>query len=316
MIFLVACAIVPASLPFGYSEEVDNWPTFQHDNYHTGSSNTEISQDIGVLWTKDVENGISPTLVSDRIFLQTKGNIISLDANSGEDIWTLPYLGHSSIVPQPFPPTVDNESVYVTSFIPWEVSRLDIETGELLWSFPTRARIYSAPVLYQGKIFVGSMDGSFYSLDSRSGSLLWNFTTWGARPILTTPIVVDGQVCFASNDGFLYNLNSTTGELVWKYQINTIGNYQYSSPSYSNGKVFIGSRFPLNEIKSINFLTGELIWSLPTGSITGTAALFDGRVYIVTSSNSIFSLDENTGDIVWEQHDWGIYNDEGASPLL
>ncbi|MFN8401649.1 MAG: PQQ-binding-like beta-propeller repeat protein [Anaerolineales bacterium] len=52
--------------------------------------------------------------------------------------------------------------------------------------------------------FVGSVDGSMYCLEYRTGRLRWKFETGG--PITGSPVVLDDIVYFGSTDHHVYAL--------------------------------------------------------------------------------------------------------------
>jgi hypothetical protein len=53
------------------------------------------------------------------------------------------------------------------------VFALDRKDGRVVWSFPTRARVYSSPAVARSTVFVGSADGSLYALaEARPGAAL------------------------------------------------------------------------------------------------------------------------------------------------
>jgi len=71
-----------------------------------------------------------------------------------------------------------------------------------LWTFLTRARVESSPVLAGGRAFVGSNDGKLYALDYKTGAKIWEFTA--GAPLSASPAVASGRVVIGSEDGKLY----------------------------------------------------------------------------------------------------------------
>ncbi|MCH7567635.1 MAG: PQQ-binding-like beta-propeller repeat protein, partial [Nitrospirae bacterium] len=61
-----------------------------------------------------------------------------------------------------------------------------------------------SPTIFEDSIFCGSVDGSMYCLDMRSGRKRWQFQTGG--PITGTPTVSDNRIYFGSNDHRVYAL--------------------------------------------------------------------------------------------------------------
>ena len=49
------------------------------------------------------------------------------------------------------------------------VHALDRSTGKAVWTFTTRARVESSPLVAGSRVFAGSNDGTLYELDLASG---------------------------------------------------------------------------------------------------------------------------------------------------
>jgi len=84
------------------------------------------------------------------------------------------------------------------------VHAIDAKTGEAAWTFATKARVDSSPVVADGRVYVGSSDGRLYVLDAASGQKLSEFDA-GAG-ITTSPAVASGRVVIGAQDGRLYVL--------------------------------------------------------------------------------------------------------------
>ncbi len=82
------------------------------------------------------------------------------------------------------------------------VHALDAETGEALWTFETRARVDSSPVVSGDRVYVGSSDRRFYVLDADTGDEVWSFDTGAA--ITTSPAIASGRVVIGATDGVIY----------------------------------------------------------------------------------------------------------------
>ena len=106
------------------------------------------------------------------------------------------------------------------------------------WKFKTEDEIRTTPVIYDGRVFVGSYDTNMWSLKLDDGELLWKFATQAG--IASSPIVNEnaGLVLFGSEDFTFNALNYRTGKIMWSY---TTKDRIRSSPSISMDFVFFGS---------------------------------------------------------------------------
>jgi len=82
---------------------------------------------------------------------------------------------------------------------------LDARTGKELWSFMTKARIDSSPVITQdGRLWFGSNDGNLYVLDATTGKEVWKFSA--GAPISASPAIDGDRVVISAQDGRIYCL--------------------------------------------------------------------------------------------------------------
>lgn len=83
----------------------------------------------------------------------------------------------------------------------------------LCWTFQTGDAIRTAPVVAEGKVYVGSDDGRLYALRLEDGKAEWAFPAGEA--IRGSPCVADGRVAFGCLDQKVYCLDARTGRRLW-----------------------------------------------------------------------------------------------------
>jgi outer membrane protein assembly factor BamB len=152
----------------------------------------------------------------------------------------------------------------------------------------------ASPIVYGGRVFVGSNTGVFFALSELTGTVLWSRflgfvkkTTCNARGIASTatvavdPVTLKPTVYASSGDGYLFALDAATGSVVWKsviaVQSATQNNYfDWSSPTVANGSVYIGVSSQCDAplirggVKRYDQTTGALeaqYFSVPSGQI-------------------------------------------------
>jgi len=147
---------------------------------------------------------------------------------------------------------------------------------ELAWTFRTDGSITSSPVISDGVVYIGSIDGSLYAIDLVTGKKRWSYATEDA--IEASPLVHDGMVYVGSCDGFFYALDATTGALLWKYETDDtiMAGATYSQSPDGRTVVLVGgydARLYCFVAKS-----GEKLWSYETSHyLNGTPAVADGK---------------------------------------
>lgn len=179
------------------------------------------------------------------------------------------------------------------------------------------------PIIAEGKVYVGTMNGVFYALDALTGDTRWEFASGG--PIIHTAAYNSGVVVFGSMDGQIYALNTANGALRWKYKTGAGVN---AAPIITHGLVLVGSRD--GRFYAVDLSTGALRWSYTTrvepantasplnGApiITPAVASEDGNIVMFGAENMYFyGLVTDTGAEQWPpkkligqsfQHGWPV----------
>ncbi len=158
---------------------------------------------------------------------------------------------------------------------------------ELKWAFgfPDTTAAWAQPTVAGRRLFVGSQNGTVYSLDAASGCIAWTFA---AEAGVRASIVIGARIpagrravypaYVSDQQGFVYALNAADGRLIWKRKVD----------------------------------------DHPLVRLTGSPTVFGGRVYVPTSSyeeggkapgypcctfrGAVVALDARTGAVVWKTY--------------
>jgi polyvinyl alcohol dehydrogenase (cytochrome) len=158
---------------------------------------------------------------------------------------------------------------------------------ELKWAFgfPDATSAWAQPTIAGGRLFVGSQNGTVYSLDAKTGCIVWTFTAHGGvrASVSIGPRGGAGRTAaytayFSDQNGYAYAVDAADGTLLWSRKVD----------------------------------------DHPLVRLTGAPALHDGRLYVPTSSyeeggkppgyacctfrGSLVALDAATGEDVWKAY--------------
>jgi outer membrane protein assembly factor BamB len=75
----------------------------------------------------------------------------------------------------------------------------------------------TAPVCVNGRVFVGSTDGTVRALDATNGEILWQISSNAA--VLHPPAYWNGRIIFGSCDGALYCVDASNGRLLGRVEL-------------------------------------------------------------------------------------------------
>lgn len=243
----------------------------------------------------------SPAVLGDQVFFGAyDGNLYSLDTRTGKRKWVFfdaDWVGSSPCV------APDLSAVFIGLEFglvrkKGGVAAVDVETGNLLWSYYEMDGLTHASPAYSQKecmVICGCNDKKVYALNAKSGALKWCFETEGEvkyRAIFSK----DQSLCFiGSMDGAVYVLKTKTGELVTKYQ--TLFGI-YSDPVlYEDMYLIVGSLDKY--VYCWNTKNGRLLWKVQTnGRIFATPLLYNNRVYIGSNDGFVRVIEPVSGAVL------------------
>ncbi len=157
----------------------------------------------------------------------------------------------------------------------------DVPRLKLKWAFgfPNSSSINSQPTPYGGQVFVGTEDGTVYSLNAQSGCLNWSFKALAT--VRTAPTVDSARrlLLFGDLNGNVYATDLANGRPVWQTR---------ADPH-------------------------------PSAKITGSPVLVEGRLYVPVSSSeegwaadphypcctfrgAVVVIDARTGRQIWKSY--------------
>lgn len=172
-------------------------------------------------------------------------------------------------------------------------------TFQVAWTHafqPEKVYPQTQPIVYSGRVFVGTEMGTLYALDAQTGRPQWTYRASG--PILNSAAAADGRVYFASLDGAAYALDVTSGALVWKNQL--LWRHGFSTaPLLADNKLLLGGQD--GAFYALEPGTGALLWRYPVGApLLQTAAYNNGRVFFGAMNMVVYALHSADGSLAWQ----------------
>ncbi len=146
--------------------------------------------------------------------------------------------------------------------------------------------LVSSPAVYDGMIYVG-LDNYTYVLNATTLSQTANFTT-GDGFIESSPAVSNGIVYIGSGGSSNYDVYALNATDLTQMANFTSGGYYHSSPTISDGIVYILSTD--GNIYALNATNLNQIANFSTGSAWSSPAVSNGIVYIGSDNGNVYAL--------------------------
>jgi len=137
--------------------QVEDWPTFQHDNRRSGVTGERLSGALQRLW--EVNTDVPKTAWSGPAKWDSFANKVNLKPMRSFD--------------PVFYTTVAQGQVFYASSVDDAVHCLDVNTGLETWVFFTGAPVRLPPTYHNDTVLFGSDDGCVYCVGASSGRQIW-----------------------------------------------------------------------------------------------------------------------------------------------
>lgn len=164
---------------------------------------------------------------------------------------------------------------------------------KLKWSFDADGIFKSAPVVCDGKIVVGSTNGTLYCLNME-GDSIWGFETDNS---IEAPAIIDnGTVYFGNLSGWLYALDLKTGTKKWEYKTD---NQIMGSPTLfrSGDQTILAVGSYDYFLHGVDAKTGKGLWKYESDNFLNSAPAMDNGVAVFGGCDGyLHTVDMKTGE--------------------
>ncbi len=182
------------------------------------------------------------------------------------------------------------------------------------WKFQASSALESSPLVVEGKVFIGSDNGTFYALDAETGKVAWQAKL--GHQVKASPSFDDGTVYVGDYEGTVWALDAADGKVVWSTDTTTLppggdGGF-YSSPSVAFGDVYEARTD--GTVYALHADDGKLDWQFETSNSiysSPAAAEVPGTpptVYVGSYDHQLYALEADSGEKRW------VFNVGGVVP--
>lgn len=265
-------------------------PAVANGRVYVGSLNGTIYavSEGEIEWRRGVGGEIrsSPTVDSGNVYFGSKdGNIYTLDAATGEQIWTLET--EAEIVGTP---AIEENTVYIglsnTPYGEDTFYAINASNGELKWSIETENEINDTAAVENGTVFIADSRGIFYALDGSSGTQKWMYETGSSRSGDSSIAVSEEIVCTVAGEA-VCAFDKETGERVWAFDI---GYNSTSAVAMNQNMVYTGDSE--GNIYAIKMNEGLDSWRMAAEeAVYGIPSVVNNTLYIGSEDEKLYAID-------------------------
>lgn len=142
---------------------------------------------------------------------------------------------------------------------------------------------------------------------SSSPSRLWTADiagTTNTRRLAAAPVIADGMLFVVDTSAVIYAFDANTGSRQWTHRIQVSGDLEDATfgggASYENGRIYATNG--VGDVVALDATNGSELWRVkPAGPLRGSPTVAFNNVFVMTQDNQIFSLDADSGEILWQR---------------
>ena len=218
------------------------------------------------------------------------------------------------------PPVVAEKKVF-TIDVENLVSAFDSSNGKDLWETEIENKeedinLSGGISFYKGKLFVTTGFAQIYSLDSKTGNIIWQNDV--SAPIRSSPLIYDDKVIAITIDNQVFAFNYKDGKKIWSQRglLENTSVLGGATAAAYDGIILVP--FSSGEIQALKASTGTILWSDtlfskggldPVSSISDIKAhpvIYNNQAVVVGHGGLMTLLDLYTGARIWGKEIGGI----------
>ena len=237
------------------------------------------------------------------IFFDNKGSILQFDKNS-KLIWKKNYYSKPEKKFGPILQFANNKNFLIVADNLTKYYKLNLITGDLIWSKNNLAPFNSQIKIYKDKFFVVDFTNTLRCFSIKNGEELWNFETQSSlirSQKKISIVIIKDTVYFNNSLGDISAINIVNGELLW--QLPTQSNLVYESSFSLETSDIIADQNNLyfsnnkNEFYSIDINSGSFNWKNSVNSNL-RPVLIDNFLITISIEGFLVVIDRITGNII------------------
>ena len=303
-ILLISGCSTLDSLRFWQNDEVDPDEPKELSSFAS-------QENIKVLWRNSYngENEIGnflPSFNAQNIFFSdASGNVLSIDAKTGKDNWSVKLNFLASGTSAGF-------GIVVVADVDGNVIALDQIDGSILWSSNVKGEVLSSVAIDAKIVVVKTGSGELLGLNKDSGEVIWSYRS--TLPVLTirgnsSPVIVDNLVYASFDNGRLGVFELNSGFQIWDGAISYVSGaseLENLIDSDSNPVIEGGLIYTTNYQGNLNIFDPSQkrsVWSNNASSFF-SPIISRGMLMVVEENSSIKSFALKTLEESWINSDY------------
>ena len=237
------------------------------------------------------------------IFFDNKGTILQFN-NTSKLIWKKNYYTKKEKKLKPILQFANNNRYLIVADNIAKYYKIDLDTGNLIWSKNNLAPFNSQIKIYKDKFFIVDLSNTLRCFSLKTGDELWNIKTENSlirSKKKLSMVIIDDKIYFNNSIGDISAVDLIKGDLLW--QLPTQSSSIYESAFSLETSDIIADKNSLffsnnkNQIFSVDINTGTFNWINKVNS-NNRPSVVENYLFSVSLEGYLVIIDKNSGNII------------------
>ncbi|HEY1407083.1 MAG TPA: PQQ-binding-like beta-propeller repeat protein, partial [Spirochaetota bacterium] len=167
--------------------------------------------------------------------------------------------------------------------------------GDTVWRAQLTGGLDSAPAVADAMLYAVTKQETLYAVNAVTGRTLWSVKVGGTIVFGAAPRVIEKNIVIATSSGKIYSF-TPEGKEQW---MTNIQSGIYSTPSFGDGKIFIGAED--QQLYALSLKDGKVAWkeSLDARVVSSSPVVMGDKVIVGTYKGSLYAVSIKKGKQIW-----------------
>lgn len=252
---------------------------------------------------------LAPPVVGNGVVytMDARGIVSALSGNDGNVLWsfdTTPEDSDDNATGGGL--AIDGQTLYAANGF-GEILAISVNDGAVLWRKSLLVPVRAAPTIADGRVYAVTIDNQLSALDAKTGDIQWQHRGIAESATLmgaASPAVEGDNVVVAYSSGEIFCLRAENGRVLWNYAL-TMPTQVGALPAIADIRglpvVDHGRVYAVSHsgrIASVDLRTGDREWESDIGGIN-TPVVTPGWVFVLNNDRQLLAIDRENGRIAW-----------------
>lgn len=207
-------------------------------------------------------------------------------------------------------PLVTESNVYFAG-MDASLRKVNLETGNVIWSRKLSAESYGGIAFSAGFLYVNSADDTLWAIDEKSGNVLWTYKRpsikanvyWSLRGQAIPTLSKDGKKLYLGfSDGTFVALEATSGQTIWERkfdQVLRVADVDMTASLHPDQNLLYMVHAD-GALYALNARDGSVNWTMPGAAASAPTLDAKGEfLFQGTRAGELKKLSARTGSVIW-----------------